>query len=341
MQSTADQLLSKGMKSSGSAKGLVVVQRISTGEITAIASQEGADNKKCFEGQAEAFRAWEPGSVIKTLTATAALNEHRLSLKDTFYNQAQLRIGDDLVVNALNIPRDDYSYQDMISQSINLGAIEALKRLSDHGQIDDQSRATWHGYLTEKYMFGQPTGVYEYEQPGYVPGLDNPLGTDARYARTSFGVGLTVTPIQLATAYAMVVNDGLYVPPTLTVRDSAPVVSRQVIAPEVSRTARNMLQTAAVMSNYAAVREGYVIGGKSGTAPSADETGTYQYYRSVGTYIGFAGSVGPEYVVLVKLDEPKDEHTFASRIAANLWAQLVNQLIDTGQIARPADTGPQ
>lgn len=333
-QLMADNMLAQDMEKSKSSKGLIVVQRIATGEITTIASQQGDNNRKCFDGRAEAFRAWEPGSVMKPLTVTAALNERKLSLNDTFYNPGQVRIGDDLIVNAPNIPKDHYTFQRVITKSINLGAVEALKRLSDRGQIDAQSRQTWHHYLTDIYKFGQPTGAFKFEQSGYVPGLHGPLSTNARFAQTSFGIGLTATPVQLTTAYAMLLNKGVYVAPTLQKAAPETGEKQSVIAPDVSQTAKQMLQAATAVNNYEAVHEGYEVGGKSGTAPSADQTGTYQYREGIGSYIGFVGKTSPEYIVLVKLDEPKTDDVFASSVAARLWASFVSQLIVSGQIGR-------
>ncbi len=334
IQKITDDVLAGGMQTSQSVKGLIVVQRISTGELVAVASQEGPNNGKCFYGQAEAFRAWEPGSVMKPLITAAALDEGKLTLEDSFYNVGRLRIGDDEIVNAVNIPKGYYTYKDMVEKSINLGAVAALQRLSDEDKIDTQSRNTWYDYLTNIYGLGRPTGAYDHEQPGYIPAPNNRQSTNTRYAYTSFGIGLTVTPVQLTSAYAALVNNGIYNTPTLQQADTANSSTAKVsrISPGVSEAIRSVLVSTAKSSNSAALREGYVIGGKSGTGPSADDTGTYQFYRSVGTYIGFVGKSDPEYIVLIKLDEPKTADTFASGTAAKIWASYVGKLIDAGQV---------
>lgn len=332
IQRVVEKSLADIVQQSKSTKGLVVVQHIASGRIAAIASQEGADNKKCFNGWAEAFTAWEPGSVMKTLNAATALNERRLSLHDQFYNPGELKFGDDTLLNAINIPKGQYSYQDMISESINIGAVEALKKLSDKDTIDMQARKMWYTYLTERFLFGRPTGAFDHEQPGYIPTPNGYGSTQLRYAFMSFGIGLTLTPVQLTSAYAAVVNQGLYVSPTLEKINPERQNGHHVISPETSTTVEQMLETAAKTSNQTALRPGYIIGGKSGTGPSSDLTGTYQYHNSIGTYIGFIGKSSPEYLVLMKLDEPKVVDTLAGAVAAKAWAKVTGQIIDTGLI---------
>lgn len=328
-QDLVQNSLANIVQESQSTRGLVVVQQVATGRIVTIAAQEGKADTKCFGGWTEAFKSYEPGSVMKPLAASAALNEHRMTLSDQFYNPGKLRFGDVTLLNAINIPARDYSYQDMVSQSINIGAVEALKRLSDKQAIDIQARRTWYDYLTKKFLFGKPTGAYSKEQSGYIPTPEGYSGNQARYAHTSFGIGLTLSPVQLTSAYAAMINRGMYVVPKLQVSVMQPP-GHQAVSAETSATVIQMLMIAAETSNQPALRPGYVIGGKSGTAPSSDLTGTYQYYNSIGTYIGFIGKTKPEYVVLMKLNEPKESDTLAGKAAAMAWAKTTGQIIDSG-----------
>lgn len=312
-------------------KGLILIQHIESGELRAIAAANGTRGG-CFYNQAEAFRQWEPGSVVKSLTVAAAIDEGRIKPSDSFYNSGSRRFGDTLIANALNIERGSYTFQDMLSQSINLGAIAALESLSDSKTIDIQAKQTWYRYMTERFGFGQVTEAYWGEDTGYLPDPKSPFSTRGRYAFASYGIGFTTTPIQITSAYAALVNKGEYAGPTLWKGDIS--LRYRAVSSQTSTIMTDMLQKTVEKNNAIALRKGYVIGGKSGTGPSADQSGLYQYYRSNGVYVGYVGRSEPEYIVMVKVDEPEDDEVLAGRFAANLWAKQVGNLVDGGFISQ-------
>jgi cell division protein FtsI/penicillin-binding protein 2 len=87
------------------------------------------------------------------------------------------------------------------------------------GEINEQARTRWHDYMTNRYMFGQPTGIEQgFEADGYIPAPNEGYGLDIVYANTSFGQGMTATPLQMAAALASVVNGGNYYQPYLVDR---------------------------------------------------------------------------------------------------------------------------
>ena len=331
IQDIVDSTLKEKMRSTNSKKGLIAVQEIATGKIVSIGAESSERNMKCFDGWAEAFKEWEPGSVIKPLMAATAINENKIRPSDEFYNSGVIGFGDYRLLNAINIPTKKYTYQDMITKSINIGAVSALEKLGDDSRtISPQSRETWHSYLTHSFAFGKPTGAYRFEQSGFIRKPKGGDDIERRYANMSFGIGMTVTPVQLLSAYAGIINDGRYVSPQLQSSPGSGTNYRQIVTPATSKTITQMLITATATSNRSAVRNGYLVGGKSGTGPSADGAGVYQYYKSVGTYIGFIGKNKPKYVVIARLDEPESEEVLAGVEAARLWAKVTNRIIDNG-----------
>jgi len=85
------------------------------------------------------------------------------------------------------------------------------------GSLNEKGRNAWHDYLVNHYQFGKETGIEQgYESSGYVPEpKDNDAGINLTYANTSFGQAMTMTPIQLGSAFSAVVNGGTYYQPRL------------------------------------------------------------------------------------------------------------------------------
>ncbi|MCA9329790.1 hypothetical protein KDA11_04040, partial [Candidatus Saccharibacteria bacterium] len=254
-----------------------------------------------------------------------AINEGRLHPDDEFYNAGSRIFGDTIILNAINIAPGMYSYKDMISQSINTGSVAALESLSDNNAIDQQSKQTWYQYMTSVFGFSEYTGAATIEDKGYIPLVDSPFSTQARYAFSSHGIGITVTPMQLTSAYSTLLNHGKYITPKLFSKNNS--YRSTLITDQTSSTMQHMLFLATERSNTKALHQGYVMGGKSGTGPSADVSGLYQYYRSNGVYVGYVGKDNPEYIVLAKIDEPEDDQVLASRFAADLWTLQINDII--------------
>ena len=170
-----------------------------------------------------------------------------------------------------------------------------------------------------------------------IPPEDNGAGINVTYANMAFGQGLTVTPIQLAAAYSALVNGGTYYQPSIvaeTKQGSAvtktepKIVKSDVISPEVSAQVKDILRKTLEENNKPAVRAGYTLGAKSGTAEEADGNGNYREDLYNGAYIGYIEGKKLEYVMIVRLDEPKTSG-FASRQAAIVWAEISNEILNS------------
>ena len=192
--------------------------------------------------------------------------------------------------------------------------------------------------MTEHYGFGRPTGVENYEVGGVVPDPLKSDGLNISYANTSFGQGMTATPLQLAAALASVINGGTYYRPQLVEKiitadgrqqpRQPEVTRRHVVSESVSRQVKEMMQQVVERNNKAALKDGYQVGGKTGTAQIAKPGGGYYDDRYNGMYIGFVGGQRPEYVIVVRVNEPKIGGYAGSRAAAPLFASISNMLIN-------------
>ncbi len=268
--------------------------------------------------------AWEPGSVMKSLLLASALNENRIDAASKIYQNNLTYIDGFLVTNSHEYTHPSFSVEDMISQSINTAAVKTLQSMSDYDQVDEDSRENWHFYLTEKYRFGTPTGIDRpHESHGFVPSATSGTELNIRYANTAIGQGLTMTPLQLVSAYAAVINGGTYYRPFAnSFTESSHVLSSNIVSEDTSKTMKDLLRKAFIFDFPGINHENVSLGAKSGTAHSADEGGNYIAGNENGTYIGFIDQNGKTFILLVRLDGPQTQ-SIASVEAGKAWVDIV------------------
>ena len=292
----------------------------------------------------------EPGSVMKTLTTSAALNTNAITPNESFYDPAHW------VINGFNIhdikidggPRQQ-NIQSILSLSLNTGATWMLMQMGDKGgtQITAKGIKTWHDYMVKHYLLGQPTGIQQgYEASGYVPpaNLRDP-SIDLRYANTAFGQGVSITALQLVSALSSVINGGTYYQPTLVDKIVSPdgkvtiekpiVKERNVVSPRVGRelvplmegVVKSYLHGGSTFMNYP---PNFIVGGKTGTAQVAKPTGGY--YKNIynGTYIGFVGGNKPQYLIVVYNIKPNVVGYAGTNGGQPVFADIAHMLINEG-----------
>jgi cell division protein FtsI/penicillin-binding protein 2 len=155
---------------------------------------------------------------------------------------------------------------------------------------------------------------------------------------------MTVTPLQMAAAVSSVVNGGTYYRPTFIsgqlnsegVLDKAEsdILKAGVVKPETSKTIVEFMNNVVDKNNRSAVREGYQVGGKTGTAEIANPAGGYYEDLFNGTYVGYVGGDTPEYIIMVRVDEPKIGGYAGSQAAGPIFTSLSNMLIDNFTVSR-------
>lgn len=345
LQRILEEKLKAGVDRTQSKRGSAIVIDPNNGQVKAMANYPTFDpsqfasleDQSVFTNTAVST-AWEPGSVMKPLMLSTALQEGSVTRNTTYFDPGFKKIADTTVTNAVNYGARTMTMDDILTKSLNTGAVHLFQSLGG-GQITDGSRQTWYDYITTHYMFNKLTGIeLASEQPGSViPPEDNGAGIDVTYANMAFGQGLTVTPIQLAAAYAALVNGGTYYQPTViseikngdSIQKVEPkVIKSEVISPEVSAQVKDILRKTLDENNKPAVRAGYTLGAKSGTAEVADGQGNYREDLYNGAYIGYIEGKKLEYVMIVRLDGPKTSG-FASRQAAIVWAEISNDIINS------------
>lgn len=343
MQKIAEDALADAIKRTNAEKATAVLLDANSGEVKAMAnlpSYNPWEYQKVTDGSIfnniAVTGAWEPGSVIKPFVMSTAFNEGTLNTGSSFFDTMSVKVDDRTINNSYPWGAKTMSMQDIITKSLNTGAVFILKSLGG-GDITENGRTTYYKYLTEHFRFNQVTGIEQTgESAGRIIGPNEGYGLNIRYANMAFGQGMTVTPLQLASAYGALINGGNYYKPTLIhaygdEQTKPKLVSSGVIKPEVSSQVRNILKTALEANNKAAVRSGYDLGAKTGTAEIAGENGTYKKDIYDGVYVGFISGQNKTYILLVRLDEPKSAR-FASSEAATTWTDISNKLLDTYSI---------
>lgn len=345
LQQRIEDTLKSHLEEVRSPSGSVIVMDPDSGAIKAMAnypSYNPADFSKVEDPSLFSNPAvsapMEPGSIMKTLTVAAGLNERVIAPDTTYHDPSFYRI-DNAVVK--NVEEDGGAAQrsvpDILRYSLNTGATYVLMQLGG-GELNEAGRTKWYEYMTDRYMFGNMTGIEQgYEAPGYVPSPTEGYGLNLQYANTSFGQGMSATALQMVTAFASTINGGTYYKPHLVEQDKAgekQVVRNDVVRPELSEVLRSMHENS-VQQNYTFLkRSGYKVGGKTGTAEVPRPEGGYYDDRFNGTFMGFVGGDKPEYVIISRVDVPKVPGYAGTTAAAPLFGKTMDILIQNYSVSQ-------
>lgn len=296
--------------------------------------------------------AIEPGSIMKTLTTSAALNLGAIQPNESFYDPAHWVVDK---YNITDIEQDggarEQNIQSILALSLNTGATWELMQMSQPGgtNITQRGIEAWHNYMVNHFLLGRATGVQQgYESTGYVP-KDDPSqpAIQLTYANTAFGQGVTVTALQMAAALSSVINGGTYYQPTLvdqtvnpdgtTVTAKPKVLERNVVKPQTGQELIPLME--GVVKQYLSEGFGfmnfpgnYLVGGKTGTAQIAKPGGGYDPNVYNGTYVGFVGGNKPQYVICVFNNKPVVPGYAGSYGGQPVFADLAHMLINDGYV---------
>lgn len=352
IQKFVEDALKSGVKSSKGLSGSAIVMDPNSGAVLAMANYPTYDPAK-FTSQKDfsvfvndvVSSPYETGSGMKVLTMAAALNEGVVQRESTFYDAGYVQVDDRRIDNAGSGGGLERTMLNVIQKSVNTGVVYVLQQLGG-GEINKKARETLYDYFYNQYGFGQPTGIAQSnEAGGIIFGPSDEQGNNVRYANMTFGQGLTVTMLQMASAVSAIVNGGDYYQPYLvhsTTNDGGEEVVSEpqsirnsIISTEASKDIRVMMK--AVVSGgggIVAQHPGYSIGGKTGTAQVLDSTtGEYSDTLEIGSFVGFGGATVPEYVIMTRVDQPKIPGYAGTVAAAPIFAEISNFMIEYYQIA--------
>jgi cell division protein FtsI (penicillin-binding protein 3) len=346
MQQQLQDILRDGLKRAQSNSGSAVIMDPKTGDVKAMANYPTYNPAEFFKVEdANVFTndavsaPFEVGSIMKPLTTAAALETGSVTRDQTYYDPGFFKIDDATVENVEEVRgAAQRSVQNILTYSLNTGATWLLMQMGG-GEVNEKARNTWHDFMSNRYRFGKTTGIEQgYESAGTIPDPNEGFGLNITYANTSFGQAMTATPLQMAAAISSVVNGGTYYKPRLVaqvrsdqdeVKQLAPQkLNENVVSDSVGKNIREMMAIVAETNNPTSTRSGYVVGGKTGTAQIARPEGGYYDDRYNGTYMGFVGGDQTEYVIVVRVNEPRIPGYAGSQAAAPIFSRITNMLID-------------
>jgi cell division protein FtsI (penicillin-binding protein 3) len=307
LQYQAEAALEDAVRANRAKGGTVIAMDVGTGDILAMANHPTFDPNAWQEADPEVWRnravtdAFEPGSVSKVITATAAIEERVVPLGHRFLVPSQMRIGGFTLHDAHAHPTQRMTIADIVALSSNIGAVRIAERLGPERMAAYMSR----------FGFGRPTGVgFPGEAAGLVPPVSEWSGTSL--ATMAYGQGISVTPLQMAAVYAAIANGGVWVRPRLATvgpdgraTPAGPSPTRRVVSRRTARTVTRMLAYAVDDGTGALAQvPGFQVAGKTGTARKPYEDRPGYSDRHVASFIGFLPASRPEVVIAAILDEP-------------------------------------
>ncbi|MHB1392278.1 MAG: stage V sporulation protein D [Clostridia bacterium] len=265
--------------------------------------------------------SYEPGSTFKVITSSAGLEENVVKPDDHFYDPGYIMVaGKRIKCWRSHNPHGDQTFAEAVKNSCNPVFVEVGQRLGKE-KLYKYIRAFGFGSITNIKLPGEAGGI--------VRGLGG-IGP-VELANNSFGQGISVTPIQLITAFSAVANDGYLMEPRIakkviddegkTVHEFQPRTVRQVISRETAATMRQILEFAIAPTAVSYI-PGYKVAGKTGTAQKA-EGGIYVQGKFVSSFCGFAPANDPKIAVLVVIDEPGGAQHFGGVIAAPVAKSII------------------
>jgi cell division protein FtsI/penicillin-binding protein 2 len=334
VQALAEAELARAVRDCGATGGTIIVMDPRDFGILAMASLPGYDPTRYTDFLSAnpspvedpvVSQQYEPGSVFKVLTVSAALDAGMMTPETTYYDSGTIEVGGQVIHNATRLAYGWQTVSDILIKSLNVGAAWLSTQMGSE---------VFYRYV-RAFGIGQPTGVdLQGEIAGqlWLPG-DYEHWHDSNLGTNSFGQGVAVTPLQMITAIATVANDGTRLRPHIvsrrilpdgTVAIFQPVVEAQVIAPQTARAVAEIMVRGVEEGATEARISGYRIAGKTGTA-QIPIPGGYDRNGTIVSFVGFAPVPDPQVIILVKLDRPQTS-SWAGDTAAPTFRRLAERL---------------
>ncbi len=350
LQYQSEQTLARAIESSNAVSGTAVVMDVKTGQVLSMANlvatqpgsgpaaadprQEAAaasggvvaigpqDAVNEAPGNLALTQLYEPGSVFKLVTFSAALQEGLINPNSVFTVPYQIQLDGSMFHDAEPHPTETLTATQILAQSSNIGTSEIAQQVGEQRLLAQ----------VKSLGFGLPTGL---SFPGESPGL---LATAAQWEPTDYvslpiGQVDAVSPLEVLDAYNTVANNGVFVAPKLVqgtldpsgaLKPTPPSPTHAVFSPTVNAELTSMLeQVVSVGTGTSAVVPGYTVAGKTGTA-QIPTTGADSYVPGayMASFVGFAPASNPTLSMIVVLDRPTP--IFGGTVAAPVFSQIMS-----------------
>ena len=310
VQYIAERELDKAFRTYHAKGASIIVMDPHTGRILAMANRPTYDLNEHGNISRDAKRnraicdLFEPGSVFKIVTASAALEEKRVTEESKFFcENGAYRVANHILHD--HTPHGWLTFREVIQESSNIGTTKVAQILGP---------ATVYKYV-RLFGFGSKLGI---DLPGEISGM---IKEPRYWSKTSIGaipIGqeVGVTALQLASAMSVIANGGQLMKPYIIeeIRDkqgdvvgkAQPKLIRKVLSLDTAARMTKML-TGVVEEGTGRMAQiqGITSAGKTGTAQKLEPNGAYSHNKFVGSFVGFAPAEDPLVVIVVSLDEPR------------------------------------
>ncbi len=328
IQHIAERELALGVRTFEARGGSVVVMDPSTGELLAVANyppfnpNEPSKHPIAHRRNRAVVDRFEPGSTVKPFTMAAALAAGAVTPNQSINcENGVTKIGGRRLHDAH--PYEWLTPTQVLAYSSNIGIAKIA--------LDLGKKKLYRAL--RRFGFGEPTGI---SVPGETAGILRHYRRwyEIDIATVSFGQGMSVTNVQLATAMSAIANGGRLMKPMLvrrltdghgaTIEEHKPRVRRQVVPRRVAKQVGQMLTAVTEPGGTAmeAAVDGYLVAGKTGTAQKADYVrGGYAKDKWLASFVGFAPAERPAIVISVVIDEPAIAH-YGGTVAGPVFRRI-------------------
>ena len=334
IQSFAENAVKTALETHNAKSAKCIVMDPNTGEILALASAPSFDLNNLPRDNLELLfgasrntiisDAYEPGSTFKILTSAIGLDSGNFDLNHSVYCPGYRIVDGQRIKCWRTIGHGSQTFSEGVENSCNCLFMDIAQTVGTR---------TFYEYL-KRFGIGSKTGIDAIgEASGIV--IEESAVKTVDLARIGFGQAIAVTPIELITAAASVINGGNLMTPYImseitsnagVAYKNSPVIRNSTVSAETSEIMRSILE--GVVKNGGgknAYVEGYRIGGKTGTAQKY-ENGAIAQGKYVSSFIGFAPADNPQYIALMIVDEPSNGVYYGSIVAAPYVGEIFKNI---------------
>lgn len=301
VQDTVRSILAKNMNKFHALSATAILLEVHSGEIVAMVSLPDFDPNNITKKDEKSLlnlataRVYEPGSVLKVFNTAMSLESGKVKLSEKFDATEPLKLKYNTIYDYRGENRW-LSIEEVLVYSSNIGSA----RMALQAGFNEQ----YHFLKKIKFFDRMDLELVETAKP-LVPSYNDWKISDSTVATIGYGYGISVSPLHIISAYAAIINGGIYHNPTLIKREK-PAESFRVISDNTSQQMRKLMR--AVVTKGSAKRAnvlGYEVGGKTGTANKLGKDGKYMDEKVRTTFVAAFPISNPQYALLVMLDEPK------------------------------------
>lgn len=330
IQYKLEHALGRAFLETKSKKAVGIFMDVKTGKVLAMASFPNFNPNKYYDYPAEATTNWairhvyEPGSTMKIFMAMTLVNEGLIKPNEKFFCPGYIEFGNSII--RCTDSHGPVDLEEILQYSCNVGIIKAVKKIPDEKLYE---------YM-KNFLFGQKTGFSPYENKGYFPEFKKWTPSTSYFL--AIGQGISVTPIQLVTSAASIVNGGKIFTPTAVsfiTNSYGDIVQQFSYTPSTigikNSTTKQILNAMTKVVSQGtgknAYLQDYAIAGKTGTGQKAKPGKGYSESLYSASFLGFFPANEPRIVGLVLFDEPGGLVHSGGGLAAPVFREVVESII--------------